>query len=215
MGGCGKHGILRPVPSRFWSSEGSHEEPSKDPSEGTVEGSPAGCFSQAAQRQRARSSVATATVASKARASCVFHRLHVVCLFTPFRPPNKTARTGCQPRCRRPRRRPIQCLNVVWRRDLCSSAERKNQQSWQSCVCSGAADGLPAALPTWTPPLAKGVKLVTQKLRCRRPSGQHTQLHIEQQQAALRRRRVRRTAKAPAGSFEGAFKGSLEGSHAV
>ena len=122
MGGCGKHGILRPVPSRFWSSEGSHEEPSKDPSEGTVEGSPAGCFSQAAQRQRARNSVATATVASKARATCVFHRLHVVRLFTPFRPPNKTARTGCQPRCRRPRRRTIQRFNVVWRRDTCVAA---------------------------------------------------------------------------------------------
>ena len=44
MGGCGEQRILRAVPSRFWSSEGSHEEPSsrmgafKGSFEGSFEG---------------------------------------------------------------------------------------------------------------------------------------------------------------------------------
>lgn len=45
------------------------------------------------------------------RASCLFHKLLVwSSLHTLLRPQTRVARTGCQPRCRRTRRRPIQLL---------------------------------------------------------------------------------------------------------
>ena len=96
------------------------------------------------------------------------------------------------------RRRPIPRLSSG--AAPCAAVRRAiKQPSWQSRARSSAAERRPVARPTWTPPEAKVVKRFTQKRhgdRCRRPSGQHTQLRIEHEHAARRRRRVRRTVKA-------------------
>ena len=65
--------ILRAVPSRFWSSEGSHEEPSKDPPEGTVEESPAGRSGR--PRNASAAAAALPLLPSALKESAVFHIL--------------------------------------------------------------------------------------------------------------------------------------------
>ena len=100
------------------------------------------------------SSVATAAVCVEgARQLCISQTTASDVSAHPFRPPNRTARTGCQPRCRRPRRRPIQLLSSGWFDALHSSAKRKEPTKLaesRTLGCSGAVAGCASSLDTST-----------------------------------------------------------------
>ena len=106
------------------------------------------------KRQRAHSSVATAAVCVEgARQLCISQTTASDVSAHPFRPPKKTARTGCQPRCRRPRRRPIQRLSSGWRRAPRSCAEHKEATKLavsRTLGCSGTVAGRASRLDTST-----------------------------------------------------------------
>ena len=134
-------------------------EPSKDPPGESLGGSREGCSCKPRNASAPTAALPRLPSVLKARASCVFHRTTASDVSAhPFRPPNRTARTGCQPRCRRPRRRPIQLLSSGLFDALRSSAERKEATKLAASRTfgrSGAVAGRASSLDTST---GKGVK---------------------------------------------------------
>ena len=95
----------------------------------------------------------TAVCVEDTRQLCISQTTASVVSAHPFRPPNRTARTGCQPRCLRPRRRPIQLLSSGWFDALRSSAEGKEPTKLaesRTLGCSGAVAGRASSLDTST-----------------------------------------------------------------